>query len=56
MMMTVNCIPLRSGGKTDLTADAAVVSGLAATVATAVVDCCCRRRADNNIVLYYYYL
>jgi len=52
--MTVNCIPLRSGGKTDLTADAAVVRGLAATVATAaaVVGCCCRR-ADNTVELYH---
>jgi len=55
MMMMVNCIPLRSGGKTDLTADAAVVRGLAAAVAAVavVVGCCCRR-ADNNIVVLYY--
>lgn len=41
--MEVNCIPLRSGGKTDLSADAAAVRGLAATVATAaaVAGCCC---------------
>lgn len=55
MMMTVNCIPLRSGGKTDLTADAAVVSGHAATVAT-VVGCCCCREDNNIVVLYYCYL
>lgn len=41
MTMAMNCIPLRSGGKTDLTADAAAVRGLAAAVATATAAGCC---------------